>query len=92
MNSNINCTLKTNSKKGNMSLSVGLKDEEDKAFYKKYPKIKYEEGKYLILSSDQISSSDEDDTDGDDNEDDGDARYNDNEDTYGKYEDEELRL
>lgn len=48
-------TFKSYSKNANTSdYSV---NDNDRNFYKKYPKIHYEDGKYLILSSSQHSSS-----------------------------------
>lgn len=83
MQTNTNCSFKI--QKGNKTFSIGQKDEDDKAFYKKYPNIKYEEGQYFILSSDQFSSSDEDES----NDEDDFSQY-DNENPSAKYEDEEM--
>ncbi|EAR98946.1 cation channel family protein (macronuclear) [Tetrahymena thermophila SB210] len=43
-------------------------NESDRIFYKKYPKIKYEDGQYLILSSSQHSSSEVEEEGDDDDE------------------------
>ncbi|KAL4480496.1 hypothetical protein ABPG72_022251 [Tetrahymena utriculariae] len=43
-------------------------NESDRIFYKKYPKIKYEDGQYLILSSSQHSSSQVEEEGDDDDE------------------------